>query len=368
MASYFPVSTLIDDLFRTFGGLLPPAALQLITDQLTKISDSDDTGLLTLGMLLAVTSSSAAMTAVIDTLNHAYGVEESRPWWRVRLVAIALTVGLALFILVSFALVLAGPTLATRLADVWRLGPLFEWTWKILQWPVVFALVGLGITLVYYFAPDAEQRWVWLTPGAVLATILWLLASLGFRYYVAAWGRYTETYGLIGAVMILLLWFYLSGLAILLGAELNATLEHASSRGKNFGEKVPRRAAQDRRAAMKKWIARRRRQGQGSAFRRGGESRGGTGSRSVVSPRGPSHRGTRRPPRKDDTSARSAYRRVNRLAAIATTVAGRLPQHNGRDSERRRPSIAGQYSNGQGSYSLVQSEGEFCGPVGLSDQ
>ena len=262
VASYFPVSRLIDDLFQTFGGLLPPAALQLITDQLTKISDSDDTELLTLGMLLAVTSSSAAMVAIIDTLNHAYGVEESRSWWRVRLLAIALTVGLALFILVSFALVLAGPTLATRLADVWRLGPLFEWTWKILQWPVVFTLVALGITLVYYFAPDAEQRWVWLTPGAVLAAVLWLLASLGFKYYVAAWGRYTETYGLLGAVMILLLWFYLSGLAILLGAEVNAALEHASSRGKNFGEKVPGERRRIGAGAMRRWIARRRDAGQ----------------------------------------------------------------------------------------------------------
>lgn len=262
VASYFPVSRLIDDLFQTFGGLLPPAALQLITDQLTKISDSDDTELLTLGMLLAVTSSSAAMVAIIDTLNHAYGVEESRSWWRVRLLAITLTVGLALFILVSFALVLAGPTLATRLADVWRLGPLFEWTWKILQWPVVFTLVALGITLVYYFAPDAEQRWVWLTPGAVLAAVLWLLASLGFKYYVAAWGRYTETYGLLGAVMILLLWFYLSGLAILLGAEVNAALEHASSRGKNFGEKVPGERRRIGAGAMRRWIARRRGAGQ----------------------------------------------------------------------------------------------------------
>jgi membrane protein len=190
-------------------------------------------------MLLAVTSSSAAMIAIIDTLNHAYGVEESRPWWRVRLLAIALTVGLALFILVSFALVLAGPTLATRLADLWRLGPLFEWTWKILQWPIVFALVGLGITLVYYFAPDAEQRWVWVTPGAVLTAVLWLLASLGFKLYVSNFASYTETYGAIGGVMVLLLWFYISGLVMLLGAELNAEIEHASPYGKNVGEKVP---------------------------------------------------------------------------------------------------------------------------------
>ena len=110
-----------------------------------------------------------------------------------------LTIGVALFILVSFALVLAGPTLATRLAADWQLGPVFEWTWKILQWPVVFALVSVGIALIYYFAPDAEQDWIWLTPGSVSATALWLLASLGFKYYVANWGSYTETYGLIGA-------------------------------------------------------------------------------------------------------------------------------------------------------------------------
>lgn len=239
LASYFPVATLIDDMFRTLGGFMPPEALTLITDQLTKISDGEDTGLMTLGILLAVSSSSAAMTAIIDTLNRAYGIDESRPWWQVRLTAIALTIGVSLFILVSFALVLVGPTLATRLAAEWQLGAAFEWTWKILQWPLVFGLVSLGIALIYYFAPDADQDWIWLTPGSVAATALWLLASLGFKYYVANWGSYTETYGLIGAVMILLLWFYMSGLVILLGAEMNAEIEHASPHGKDEGEKVP---------------------------------------------------------------------------------------------------------------------------------
>ena len=117
LASYFPLERLIDDLFRTMGGLMPPEALQVITEQITKISGSEDAGLMTLGMLLAVSSSSAAMTAIIDTLNRAYDIEEGRPWWKVRLIAIALTVGVAIFILVSFSLVIGGPTLATRLAD-----------------------------------------------------------------------------------------------------------------------------------------------------------------------------------------------------------------------------------------------------------
>jgi len=256
LASYFPVTTLIDDMFRPLGGFMPPEALTLITDQLTKISDSEDTGLMTLGMLLAVSSSSAAMTAIIDTLNRAYGIDESRPWWRVRLTAIALTIGVSLFILISFALVIVGPTVATRLAAEWQLGAAFEWTWKILQWPVVFALVSLGIALIYYFAPDADQDWTWLTPGSLAATILWLIASLGFKYYVANWGNYTETYGLIGAVMILLLWFYISGLVILLGAEMNAEIEHASPHGKDEGEKVPGQKRKIGRRALRAWLER----------------------------------------------------------------------------------------------------------------
>jgi membrane protein len=258
LASYFPLTNLIDDLFRTMSGFMPPEALQVITDQIIKISGGKEAGLLTLGMLLALSSSSAAMVAIIDTLNAAYRVREGRPWWKVRVTAIVLTIGAALFILVSFSLVLIGPTLATTLADSLHLGPVFEWTWKILQWPVSFGLASLGIMWIYYFAPDVEQKWVWLAPGSIFATTLWLAASLGFKYYVANWGNYTETYGLLGAVMILLLWFYISGLVILIGAEINAEIEHASPLGKNPGEKV---VGQKRRIglhAMRRWIRLRR--------------------------------------------------------------------------------------------------------------
>jgi membrane protein len=178
------------------------------------------------------------MTAISDTLNHAYDVEEGRPWWKVRLIAIGLTMGVAVFILLATALVLAGPTAARYLADWWYLGDVFEWIWNLAQWPVVFALVTAAIGLIYYFGPDVEQEWRWLVPGAVMATTLWLIATLGFRFYVINMGSYTETYGALGAVMVLLLWFYLSGLAILIGAELNAEIEHASPAGKNPGEKV----------------------------------------------------------------------------------------------------------------------------------
>jgi membrane protein len=247
------------DVMQMVGGLsgiIPGEGLSLITEQLGKLTDGEQGGLLTIGMLTALWSSSAAMTAIIDTLNTAYDIEEGRPWWKVRLTAIALTVGLALFIVVAFALIVAGPTLAERLADRWFLGAAFEWTWKILQWPLVFALVSGAIAIVYYFAPDAEQDWVWITPGSIVATVLWLVSSLGFKYYIANFGGY-ESYGIIGGVMVLMLWFYLSGLVILVGAEMNAEIEHASAYGKDPGEKVPGEKRTIGPALKRAWEARR---------------------------------------------------------------------------------------------------------------
>jgi membrane protein len=184
-------------------------------------------------------SSSAAIVGLIDALNRAYDIDETRPWWKVRLLAIGLTISLAAFVLVAFALVLVGPTAAEYLARVTGLGLGLAWTWKILQWPLIVALVSIATGLVYYYAPDAEQRWVWITPGALLTSVLWLLASLGFKIYISNFGAYTETYGTIGAVMVLLLWFYITGLVLLYGAELNAEIEHASPYGKAVGENVP---------------------------------------------------------------------------------------------------------------------------------
>jgi len=168
----------------------------------------------------------------------------------------------ALFIIVSFGLVIIGPTMATKVAMWMHLGPIFEWTWKILQWPVVFALASAGIALVYYYAPDAEQDWVWLTPGSIFATTLWLLASLAFKYYVVNISDYAATYGAIGGVMVLMLWFYISGTVILMGAEMNAEIEHASPYGKEPGEKVPGQRRKIGPAAMRAWIAKRRKHGE----------------------------------------------------------------------------------------------------------
>jgi membrane protein len=258
VASYFPIATLIDEIVKALGQFAPPEFLTIVTDQIRKISGDRQGGLLTLGILTALWSSSSAMTAIIDTLNHSYGVQEGRSWWKVRLLAIALTIGVALFVLVSFALVIVGPQLAEPLARAVGLGSVLEWTWRIFQWPLAFALAAIGIALVYYYAPDVDQQWSWLVPGTVLATLFWLAASLGFRYYAINVTHYTETYGALGAAMVLLLWFYLSGFMLLLGAVLNAKIEHAAPIGKNPGEKVEGQKRRIGTDAMRRWLAARR--------------------------------------------------------------------------------------------------------------
>src|SRR5262245_6829628 len=260
VASYFPIATLIDEIVAALGQFAPPEFLTIVTGQIRQISGDRQGGLLTLGILTALWSSSTAMTAIIDTVNHAYGVEEGRPWWKVRLLAVALTIGGALFVLVSFALVIVGPQLAEPLARALGLGAALEWTWRIFEWPLAFALASMGIALVYYFAPDVDQEWSWLAPGTVFATLLWLAASFGFRYYVINVTHYTETYGALGGAMVLLLWFYLSGFVLLLGAVMNANIEHAAPIGKQPGEKVPGQMRRIGGSAMRRWIARRREQ------------------------------------------------------------------------------------------------------------
>jgi membrane protein len=251
LASFFPLTGLIDEVLRTLRPFAPEAVLGFLEEQLRRLSDADSGGILTIGFLGAVWSSSAAAVAIIGSLNRAYDIDEGRPWWKVRLTAIGLTLALAMLILVSFSLILAGPTVAEYLASSLGLGAVFEWTWKILQWPLVFFLASTALGLVYYFAPDAEQDWVWITPGALIGTLLWVLVSLAFKFYVGNFGNYNETYGAMGAVIVLLLWFYLSGLAILIGAELNAEIEHASPHGKDPGEKVPGQRKKIGRAAAR---------------------------------------------------------------------------------------------------------------------
>ena len=237
LASFFPLSNVTDDIGRSLGPFVSPQVLELIQDQMRRLANNESGGLLTFGVAGALWSSSAALVSSVGALNRAYDIEEGRPWWKVRLIAIGLTIGAAVFVLGALSLVLVGPTLAASLGKATGWGTPFEWTWLVLQWPLVFALVSTAIGLVYYFGPDADQDWSWISPGAVAATVLWLVVSLIFKVYIANFTDYNSAYGSVGAVIVLLSWFYVSSLAILAGAELNSEIEHASTYGKAQSEK-----------------------------------------------------------------------------------------------------------------------------------
>jgi membrane protein len=254
LASFFPLYNVNDELLRVLGPVAPREVLTLLQEQLTHLSNSGDGGLLSIGLLMALWSSSAAMVSIIDAMNRAYDIEDSRPWWKRRLVAIALTTGLALFILTSFGLIVAGPWIANWLGRTFGIAPVFTTSWKILQWPIAFLLASTGFGFVYFFAPDAEQEWVWITPGALTATLLWLVASLVFRVYVVNFGNYNEAYGALGAIILTLLWFYITGLAMVLGAELSAEIHRASPWGRNPGPTVVGMKKRLGLAASREWF------------------------------------------------------------------------------------------------------------------
>ena len=225
LVSVMPVEHVLDQWFTTIRPFAPPEVLPLVQTQIEELAGGQHSGLLTVGLVGAIWSSSAAMTAIISTLNRAYDLTESRAWWKARLLAVLLTIAFALFLITASVLLLAG-----RPLFAW-VGGWFGWSaaavaaWTYLRWPFIAFVVVLGIDLIYHFAPNRRTEWVWLTPGSLLATALWFGASLAFKGYIATVGGFNATYGAIGTIVVLMLWLYLSGLALLIGAELNAEID-----------------------------------------------------------------------------------------------------------------------------------------------
>jgi membrane protein len=225
LIGYVPVEHALDELLRALGTVAPSELVALLSAQLSAVTAGNEAGLLTLGIAGAIWSSSAAMVAIIDALNHAYDVTEWRPWWKRRALGLFLTVSLALFTICSLALVLIGPDLAVRASAWFGVSQLAVTTWSIVRWPLMFCLVALGASIVYHVAPNRISSWRWVTPGAAVATALWIAASFAFKFYVVTFGNYAATYGAIGGIIVTMLWFYVSSLAVLVGAELNGVIE-----------------------------------------------------------------------------------------------------------------------------------------------
>lgn len=240
-------------LFNYLSQVLPPSAFQLVDTTMYEVSKSSGGGKLSFGILAALWAASNGMGAISSSLNVAYNVKESRPWWKSRLIAIFLTIALAVLIITALVLLLYGGSIAEAIAGKFGLGDVFTITWKIIQWPIVLAFMLLSFSLIYYFAPDLhDQDWKWITPGAVVGVVLWLLISLAFRIYLHFFNSYSATYGSLGAVIILMLWFYLTGVAILVGGEINSEIENAAAEaGKSDAKERGEKALNEKRAEAK---------------------------------------------------------------------------------------------------------------------
>jgi membrane protein len=238
LLGYIPIPNLMDRIMEYLAPLLPGEALNLIRDNVQQLVTNQKGGLLSFGIVMALWASSSAFVAIMDNLNRAYDVEEGRPFWKVRGIAILMTIGINIFIAISMVLLIFGPQIGGWIASQIGLGTVFQTVWNILRWPVIVLLLIVAMALLYYFAPDVEQKWKWITPGAVFAVIVTIVAALGFSFYVNNFGSYNKTYGSIGTIIILLTWLYIVGFVILVGGEINAEIEHASPEGKAPGEKV----------------------------------------------------------------------------------------------------------------------------------
>lgn len=216
-------------LFNYLARIMPSSAFQLIDSAMFEVSSASGAGKLSFGLLAALWAASNGMGAITQALNSAYDLKETRSWWKQRAVALGLTAGLSILIVTALVLVIGGGRLADYLTASYQLGSAFSYAWKILQWPIALAFMLLSFALIYFFGPDSRQQsWVWITPGSVVAVLLWLLVSFGLKGYLHFFDSYSKTYGSLGAVIVLMLWLYLTGLAVLIGGELNSEIENAA--------------------------------------------------------------------------------------------------------------------------------------------
>jgi len=231
------------DLQKFFDWIQQQAALFLPAQAMGPVNEviaqfqTERAGLFSLGIVLALWTASAGVRSTMSAMNKAYDVEEGRPAWKRIPLSVFYTVGIALMLLSAAGLMVVGPEVMRWLAGWVGLEQLIVTLWTWLRWPVAILLMILAVAVTYYVAPDVEQSFRFITPGSVVAVLVWIVASLGFGLYVQNFGHYDATYGSVGAIIVMLLYFFISSAVLLFGAELNAVIEHHHPEGKAPGEK-----------------------------------------------------------------------------------------------------------------------------------
>lgn len=224
---------------NSLSEVLPPDAAKLIGEQLTRVTAQSGGALglsLIISLVVALWSAAKGMNALITALNIAYNEEENRGIIKLYAVALGLTLGSVVYMIVALSLVAAIPAVLNIIpAPDW-----LRWTLQLARWPILFILAMLALSIIYRYAPSRDQpRWRWVSGGSIVATALWVLGSIAFSIYVTSFGNYNETYGTLGAVVILMMWLYLSAYAVLIGAEVNSEMERQTERDTTGGDERP---------------------------------------------------------------------------------------------------------------------------------
>ncbi len=239
---YLPVAGIVEELMANLERVLPANVATLIGDFVWALVRNPRGDLLTFSVLIALVSASRGVFALTKALNRAYDVKESRPIWKTTAISLGLTLGAAIVIPLALAFFILGSSTAQALAARAGIDSIYAAVWRVLRWPLAAMLVMFFVSFAYYLLPDVKQRFRFVTPGSVISTLVWVGASWGLTLYMDSFGRfatYARMYGSIAAVMVLLLWLFVTSFIFIVGGEMNAILEHASPRGKKPGEREP---------------------------------------------------------------------------------------------------------------------------------
>ncbi|MGU3466726.1 YihY/virulence factor BrkB family protein [Methylobacterium sp. C33D] len=228
----------INDQLASLQGILPQGALEIIGDQVKRLNEQGNTTLgfsLLFGIVLSIWSANGGVKHVFDALNLVYNEREKRNFLVLNLVSLGFTAGALLFLILALAAVVVLPVVLAYVGlgtDAWWL--------TLLRWPVLLVAVLFGLALLYRYGPSRDApRWRWVTPGGALAAVLWIVASLLFSWYVAHFGSYNKTYGSLGAAIGFMTWIWLSTMIVLVGAQLNAEMEHQTAEDTTVGAPQP---------------------------------------------------------------------------------------------------------------------------------
>ncbi|WP_246031830.1 YihY/virulence factor BrkB family protein [Salibacterium salarium] len=213
---------------------LPPQTAAMIEENVISVVKGDNSGLLTFSVIGTIWSASAGMNAFIRAMNEAFSVKTHRPLWKARFLSILLTFGMLVVLIIIFVLSIFGELLLDTITSYLALPEQTEVLFQILRWVLTIIVMIALLCCLYYFAPRINISFRYVLPGAITATILWQLISLGFSFYVNNFGNYSATYGSLGGVIVLMLWLFLTGLSLVIGGEINAILKKSASARNNL--------------------------------------------------------------------------------------------------------------------------------------